>query len=59
MDVQNPNLGEMYFLKKKLSGLKEEILSTLYLHKPSSLKDARDKAGAQKCVKEAMEKKWR
>lgn len=56
MVIQNPSLGELYFINSFLSGLKEEISSTLYLHKPISLKDARDKARAQECVIEAMEK---
>lgn len=57
MMVQNPSLSELYFVNSFLSGLKDEISSTLYLHKPSSLKDARDKARAQECVIEAMEKR--
>lgn len=44
--VQNPNLSELYFINSFLSGLKEEISSTLYLHKPISLRDAREKAQA-------------
>lgn len=41
-----------------MNGLKEEISSIVYLHKPITLKDARDKARAKECV-EAMEKKSR
>lgn len=50
---------ELYFVNSFLSGLKEEISSTLYLHKPISLRDAREKARAQECVIEAMEKSSR
>lgn len=57
MVVQNPNPSELYFVNSFLSGLKDEISSTLYLHKPLTLKDARDKARAHECVIEAMEKR--
>ena len=55
--VQNPSLSEIYFVNSFLSDLKEEISSTLYLHKPTSLRDAREKARMQECVIEAMEKR--
>lgn len=55
--VQNPNLSELYFVNSFLSGLKDEISSTLYLHKPHSLRDAREKERARECVLEAMEKR--
>lgn len=55
--VQNPNLSELYFVNSFLSGLKDGITSAVYLHKPLSLKDAREKARAQECVIEAMEKR--
>lgn len=57
MVAQNPNLGELYFVNSFLSGLKEEIASALYRHKPNTLRDAREKARAQECVIEALERK--
>lgn len=57
MLAQNPSLGEQYFVNSFLSGLKEEIYNTVYLYKPTTLKDARDKARAHECVVEALEKK--
>lgn len=36
--------NENYYVDSFLSGLKEEISSALYLNKPHSLKEARDKA---------------
>lgn len=55
--VQNPNLSELYFVNSFLSGLKDKISSTLYLHKPVNLKNERDKVRAQEVVIKAMEKR--
>lgn len=51
--------NENYYVDSFLSGLREEISSALYLNKPLTLKDARDKARGQENIIEVMDKRGR
>lgn len=50
---------ENYYVDSFLSGLKEEISSALYLNKPITLRDARDKARRQESLIEVMDRRNR
>lgn len=57
MSAQNKHYSENYFIESFLSGLKEEIATSLYVVKPLTLRDAINQARGQEVHLESLDKR--